>query len=82
MLQTTLTPVQRVFLTLIRLAVPHIIYLFIILFVECVSFLYLRDCSTDVLESVSLLSGVFTPLNFPQSRRYRVSLLLNITSGF
>lgn len=36
--------------------------------------------STDVLESASLLSGVFTPFNFPHSWRYWVSLLLYIPS--
>lgn len=75
MLQTTQTPVQRVFLTLIRSAARHVIYPLIILFVQCVFFfLYLPDCSTDVLESVSLFSGVFTSLNLPQSGRHGVSL--------
>lgn len=75
---TTPMPVQRVFLTLIRLAAFHVIYLLPFCLSSVFVFHIDVTVSTDVLERVSLLYALFTPLNFPQSRRYRVSLLLHI----
>lgn len=81
--RTTLTPVQRVFLTPIRSGVCRVCWMFLSVF-RVRGFFFISCHVTffaDVLESVALLSCVFASLYSPQSRKYRVSQPLQIPTN-
>lgn len=75
MLQITLTPVQRVFLTHIRCV--HDLCMYLSVFPQSEFIFYLITALwllfTDVLEPLPLLSCISTSINISQSGKYRVS---------